>query len=70
MNADILVAGGYGHSRLREALFGGVTRTLAIEPDAAAFPVALRRSQGAQVTCSAGRRPTSNNVHERGGTAM
>ena len=28
VNADILVAGGYGHSRLREALFGGVTRTL------------------------------------------
>ena len=25
--ADLLVAGGYGHSRLREALFGGVTRT-------------------------------------------
>ena len=25
--ADMLVAGGYGHSRLREALFGGVTRT-------------------------------------------
>ena len=28
MGADMLVAGGYGHSRLREALFGGVTRTL------------------------------------------
>ena len=28
VGADILVAGGYGHSRLREALFGGVTRTL------------------------------------------
>ena len=27
-SADMLVAGGYGHSRLREALFGGVTRTL------------------------------------------
>ena len=26
--AEVLVAGGYGHSRLREALFGGVTRTL------------------------------------------
>ena len=26
--AEMLVAGGYGHSRLREALFGGVTRTL------------------------------------------
>ena len=27
MSADLLVAGGYSHSRLREALFGGVTRT-------------------------------------------
>ena len=27
VSADLLVAGGYGHSRLREALFGGVTRT-------------------------------------------
>jgi nucleotide-binding universal stress UspA family protein len=26
--ADMIVAGGYGHSRLREALMGGVTRTL------------------------------------------
>jgi nucleotide-binding universal stress UspA family protein len=26
--ADYLVMGGYGHSRLRERLFGGVTRTL------------------------------------------
>ena len=26
-SADLLVAGGYSHSRLREALFGGVTRT-------------------------------------------
>lgn len=28
VGADMLVAGGYGHSRLREALFGGVTRSL------------------------------------------
>jgi nucleotide-binding universal stress UspA family protein len=28
MGADLLVAGGYGHSRLREAVFGGVTRDL------------------------------------------
>ncbi|TCR75614.1 universal stress protein [Rhizobium sp. BK376] len=28
LKADILVAGGYGHSRLREWAFGGVTRTL------------------------------------------
>jgi nucleotide-binding universal stress UspA family protein len=26
--AELLVAGGYGHSRLGEALLGGVTRTL------------------------------------------
>jgi nucleotide-binding universal stress UspA family protein len=25
---DLVVAGAYGHSRLREVLFGGVTRTL------------------------------------------
>lgn len=28
MGADLLVAGGYGHSRLREFVLGGVTRTL------------------------------------------
>ena len=28
VGADMLVAGGYGHSRVRESLFGGVTRTL------------------------------------------
>ena len=28
MGADLIVAGGYGHSRLREWAFGGVTRTL------------------------------------------
>jgi nucleotide-binding universal stress UspA family protein len=27
VGADLLVAGGYGHSRLRESLFGGATRT-------------------------------------------
>jgi nucleotide-binding universal stress UspA family protein len=27
-SADMIVAGGYGHSRMREALLGGVTRTL------------------------------------------
>lgn len=26
--ADLLVAGGYGHSRARETIFGGVTRSL------------------------------------------
>ena len=28
ISADMIVAGGYGHSRIREALLGGVTRTL------------------------------------------
>jgi len=28
IGADLLVAGGYGHSRLRELVLGGVTRTL------------------------------------------
>jgi len=28
IGADLIVAGGYGHSRARELLFGGVTRTL------------------------------------------
>lgn len=28
MKADLVVAGGYGHSRLREWVFGGVTRSL------------------------------------------
>jgi nucleotide-binding universal stress UspA family protein len=28
IGADLIVAGGYGHSRLREFAFGGVTRTL------------------------------------------
>ncbi|MGO8919660.1 MAG: universal stress protein [Stellaceae bacterium] len=28
IGADLIVAGGYGHSRLRELTFGGVTRTL------------------------------------------
>ncbi len=27
-NADLVVTGGYGHSRMREWLFGGVTRNL------------------------------------------
>jgi nucleotide-binding universal stress UspA family protein len=28
LNADLLVAGGYGHSRLRERILGGITQTL------------------------------------------
>jgi nucleotide-binding universal stress UspA family protein len=27
-SADLLIMGGYGHSRLREMVLGGVTRTL------------------------------------------
>jgi nucleotide-binding universal stress UspA family protein len=30
-NADLIVAGAYGHSRARELVFGGVTRTLIAE---------------------------------------
>ena len=36
--ADLLVMGGYGHSKLREALLGGATRTLLAE---AALPVLI-----------------------------
>jgi nucleotide-binding universal stress UspA family protein len=28
IGADLIVSGGYGHSRLREWIFGGVTRSL------------------------------------------
>ncbi len=28
ISASMIVAGGYGHSRARELIFGGVTRTL------------------------------------------
>jgi nucleotide-binding universal stress UspA family protein len=28
LDADLIVMGGYGHSRLREFVFGGVTRAL------------------------------------------
>ena len=28
LNADLIVMGGYGHSRLREMVLGGATRTL------------------------------------------
>ena len=31
IGADLLVAGAYGHSRAREMVFGGVTRTLIAE---------------------------------------
>ena len=32
LGADLIVAGAYGHSRLREWVFGGVPRTLLDEP--------------------------------------
>jgi nucleotide-binding universal stress UspA family protein len=32
IGADLIVAGAYGHSRAREWVFGGVTRTLLGEP--------------------------------------
>ena len=32
MDADLIVMGGYGHSRLRERIFGGVTRSMLEEP--------------------------------------
>jgi len=31
IGADLIVAGAYGHSRARELVFGGVTRTLIAE---------------------------------------
>jgi nucleotide-binding universal stress UspA family protein len=37
-NADLLVMGGYGHSRLREAVLGGVTRSMLRQAD---IPVLL-----------------------------
>ncbi|WP_158800675.1 universal stress protein [Acidisoma sp. L85] len=35
--ADLIVAGAYGHSQLREALLGGVTRDLLLRSDRCAF---------------------------------
>jgi len=37
---DLLVAGAYGHSRLREFVFGGVTRTLLAATDGPAMLLA------------------------------
>lgn len=33
MGADLVVMGGYGHSRVNEWLFGGLTRSLLLEPE-------------------------------------
>jgi nucleotide-binding universal stress UspA family protein len=38
--ADMIVMGAYGHSRLRERIFGGVTRSMIDEPT---LPVFLAR---------------------------
>lgn len=40
VSADLIVMGGYGHSRLRERIFGGVTRTLT---SAQSIPVFIAR---------------------------
>lgn len=40
MAADMLVMGAYGHSRLRERIFGGVTRSIVDEPP---LPVLMAR---------------------------
>lgn len=40
MSADLLVMGAYGHSRLRERLFGGVTKSILAAPP---LPVLLAR---------------------------
>lgn len=40
VSADLLVMGGYGHSRLRERVFGGVTRTMT---SAQSLPVFIAR---------------------------
>jgi len=38
ISADLIVMGGYGHARMRERLFGGVTRSMIDEPS---FPVLM-----------------------------
>ena len=40
MDADLIVMGGYGHSRLRERIFGGVTRSMLDEP---VLPILMAR---------------------------
>ena len=37
LDGDLLVMGAYGHSRLREAVFGGVTRDILLEADVPVF---------------------------------
>ncbi|PSH63011.1 universal stress protein [Phyllobacterium brassicacearum] len=40
INADLIVMGGYGHSRLRERVFGGVTKSMIDVPK---FPILMAR---------------------------
>ena len=40
VSADLVVMGGYGHSRLRERVFGGVTKSMI---DAPKFPILMAR---------------------------
>ncbi|MEK1887659.1 MAG: universal stress protein [Phyllobacterium sp.] len=40
ISADLIVMGGYGHSRLRERVFGGVTKSMI---DAPKFPILMAR---------------------------
>ena len=40
MSADLLVLGAYGHSRLREYLFGGVTQSMLDNPP---MPILMAR---------------------------
>ena len=40
VSADLIVMGGYGHSRLRERIFGGVTKSMIDEPP---MPVLMAR---------------------------
>lgn len=39
-SAELLVMGGYGHSRLRERIFGGVTKAMLDEPP---LPILMAR---------------------------
>ena len=40
VSADLIVMGGYGHSRLRERVFGGVTKSMIDQPK---FPILMAR---------------------------
>ena len=40
ISADMIVMGAYGHSRLRERIFGGVTRSMLDEPP---LPILMAR---------------------------